>query len=131
MTMQKVKLRYQTKKVSDIGYMVIDTDTDECLWDVSTGANTFLLEECDAIIQKQLEHDAMMSKQKIDVWLGNFEFGEFKKGDDLYPITIIHRLDDIVKLSEEEIEDVAWARGLEYLVPSEYKGEIVFTRGAQ
>ena len=67
----------------------------------------------------------------IDVWLGNFEFGEFKKGNDLYPITIIHRLDDIVKLAPEEIEDVAWQRGLEYLVPSEYRGEIVYSRGSQ
>lgn len=69
--------------------------------------------------------------QKIDVWLGNFEFGEFKKGNDLYPVTIIHRLDDILRLDPAEIEDVAWDRGLEYLVPSEYRGEIVYARGAQ
>jgi hypothetical protein len=67
----------------------------------------------------------------VDVWLGDFEFGEFKKGDDLYLLTIIHRLDDIVRLAPDDIEDVAWERGLEYLVPSEYKGEIVYARGAQ
>ena len=67
----------------------------------------------------------------VDVWLGNFEFGEFKKGNDLYPVTIIHRLDDILRLAPEDIEDVAWERGLEYLVPEEYRGEIVYARGAQ
>lgn len=67
----------------------------------------------------------------VDVWLGDFEFGEFKKGNDLYPVTIVHRLDDIVRLAPDDIEDVAWERGLEYLVPSEYKGEIVYARGAQ
>jgi hypothetical protein len=67
----------------------------------------------------------------VDVWLGDFEFGEFKKGEDLYPVAIIHRLDDIVKLAPDDIEDVAWERGLEYLVPSEYRGEIVYAKGAQ
>jgi len=129
--MYKVKLRYQPKQVSALGYMVIDTDTDECLWDMATGANTFLLEECDAIIKNQLEHDATMKKEKLEVWFGDFEFGEFMKGNDAYPIAIIHCLDDIVKLAPEDIEDVAWARGLEYLVPSEYRGEIVYSRGAQ
>ena len=67
----------------------------------------------------------------VDVWLGDFEFGEFKKGDDLYPIAIVHRLDDIKRLAPEDIEDYAWQMGVEWIVPEEYRGEIVYARGAQ
>lgn len=67
----------------------------------------------------------------VEVWLGDFEFGQFKKGEDLYPMTIVHRLDDIKRLAPDDIEDYAWQMGVEWLVPEEYKGEIVYAKGAQ
>jgi hypothetical protein len=43
----------------------------------------------------------------------------------------VHRLDDIKRLAPDDIEDYAWQMGVEWIVPEEYKGEIVYAKGAQ
>lgn len=66
----------------------------------------------------------------MKVIFGNMEFGEFKKGDDLYPVALVY--DYFIKeIEDTEIEIFAWERGLEYVVPSEYKGEIYYCKGIQ
>ena len=74
---------------------------------------------------------AKTPSKMVEVWFGEFEFGDFQKGNDLYPLTIIHRLDDIKRLAEDDIEDYACQMGVEWLVPAEYDGEIVYAKGAQ
>ena len=62
------------------------------------------------------------------VWYGRMEFGEFKKGADLFPCALIHEVLKRVMLEEEDIEVYLDTYGYDsYLVPSEFKGEIYYT----
>jgi len=66
---------------------------------------------------------------KKQVWYGNMEFGEFKKGDDLFPCALIHEIRCKVMLEEEDIEVYLDTYGYDgYLVPSEFKGEIYYSK---
>ena len=69
---------------------------------------------------------------KKQVWYGNMEFGEFRKGNDLFPCALIHNIYSKVMLEEEDIEVYLDTYGYEsYLVPSEYKGEIYYSKEQQ
>lgn len=66
---------------------------------------------------------------KKQVWYGNMEFGEFRKGKDLFPCALIHNIYSKVMLEEEDIEVYLDTYGYEsYLVPSEYDGEIYYSK---
>ena len=63
------------------------------------------------------------------IWYGRFEFGDFKKGSDLYPCAIVHEIEKKIELNEEDIEVYLDTYGYEsYLVPSEYNGELLFSK---
>jgi hypothetical protein len=63
------------------------------------------------------------------VLFGNFEFGDFAKGNDRYPCTIIHSIDEKVYIEEDEIEDFMAINNHDgWLVPSECKGELLYSK---
>ena len=63
------------------------------------------------------------------IWYGRFEFGDFKKGSDLYPCAFVHEIQKKIELNEEDIEVYLDTYGYEsYLVPSEYNGELLFSK---
>ena len=49
--------KYRIEQVSEVGHKVIDTSTNECMWDISNGANVFTLEEAERMINN-LQGDA-------------------------------------------------------------------------
>lgn len=65
MTLRKIKLRYQVKQVEH-GYKVLDTLTNEYLWSThvrngeSIWSNLFTFEECDDIIERELERECKL-----------------------------------------------------------------------
>jgi len=66
---------------------------------------------------------------KKQVWYGDFEFGDFKKGSDLFPCAFVHNIRSKVMLEEEDIEVYLDTYGYEsYLVPSEFNGEVYFSK---
>jgi hypothetical protein len=65
--------------------------------------------------------------KRRQVWFGNFEFGDFLKGKDEYQCTIIHEIK--AKLLLEEGEEENFLSEYEaYLVPSEFQGEVYFSK---
>jgi len=63
------------------------------------------------------------------VWYGRFEFGDFKKGRDLFPCAFVHDIQRKIELDETDIEVYLDTYGYEsYLVPSEYQGEVYFSK---
>lgn len=66
----------------------------------------------------------MSEKNLVTVVMGeHIEFGEFKKGDDLYEMTILNGSYEVKEMYEEDIEDEA--RGLSWFILEKYQGEIV------
>lgn len=66
----------------------------------------------------------------MKVIFGNIEFGDFKKGNDLYPIALIKEHYITKEIEDTEIELFAWENHCEYVVPSQYRGEIYFVQEA-
>jgi hypothetical protein len=52
-------VKYKIKKVSPYGYYVIDTSTNEEIWDIPNGCCIFTLDECQDVINKQLERESI------------------------------------------------------------------------
>ena len=63
------------------------------------------------------------------VVFGNLEFGDFKKGDDLYPMLIIHNIVEKVYIEEDEIEDFREINNYDsWYVPDLWKGEVMYSK---
>jgi hypothetical protein len=45
--------KHRLEQVSELGYKVIDTSTNECLWDIRNGGNVFTLEEAEQFMKEQ------------------------------------------------------------------------------
>ena len=66
----------------------------------------------------------MSEKNLVTVVMGeHIEFGEFKKGDDLYEMTILNGSYEVKEMYEEDIEEQVG--GLSWFVLDDYDGEIV------
>jgi len=66
---------------------------------------------------------------KKQVWYGRMTFGDLLIGNDTYPLALVHEIRCKVMLDEEDIEVYLDTYGYDsYLVPSEFKGEIYYTR---
>ena len=65
------------------------------------------------------------------VLFGEFEFGEMRKGKDTYPIAIIHSIYEQCSFADDSphIDEYTSDQGHDgYLIPSEFKGEIVYSK---
>ena len=51
------KLKYEIKQISEIGHKVIDTSTNECMWDLANGSNVFTFEEAENMIEQLLAEE--------------------------------------------------------------------------
>lgn len=61
------------------------------------------------------------------VWFGDFEFGDFIKGKDEYECALIHEIKAKLPLEAGE-EEYFLCQYSAYLVPSEYNGEVYFSK---
>jgi len=62
-----------------------------------------------------------------EVWFGIFEFGDFVKANDKFPIAIVRRLDVKIMMDSNTADDYMTENGFDsYLVPSEFDGEIYY-----
>jgi len=52
-TLLQPKSKHRLEQVSEEGYKVIDTTTNECLWDIRNGCNVFTLEEAEQFMKEQ------------------------------------------------------------------------------
>jgi hypothetical protein len=65
-----------------------------------------------------------IKNKRVTVVYGDFiEFGEFKKGDDLYDMAILHEPYQVEEMYEEDIEEQVG--GLSWFVLEQFNGEIV------
>ena len=72
-----------------------------------------------------------MSKTIRAVLFGRIEFGEFKKGDDLFPCAFVHEVQAKKFMDEDQADDYMVEHHFDgYLIPSLFKGEILFSVGA-
>jgi hypothetical protein len=66
----------------------------------------------------------MMKKQ---VWFGVFEFGDFMKCGDEYPMAIVRRLDAKIVMNPDDADDYMMENGFDsYLIPSQFNGEVYY-----
>jgi hypothetical protein len=66
----------------------------------------------------------------MKVIFGSIEFGDFVKCGDKYPMALVKNY-FTKDIEEDEIEDYAWENRCEYVVPSEFRGEIYFIQEAK
>ena len=66
----------------------------------------------------------------MKVIFGSIEFGDFVKCGDKYPMALVKNYFTMY-IKEDEIEDYAWKNHCEYVVPSEFRGEIYFIQEAK
>ena len=63
------------------------------------------------------------------VLFGDFEFGDFKKGNDLYPMLIVHRINEKVYIEEDEIEDFREINNHDsWYIPDIWTGEVMYSK---
>ena len=71
-----------------------------------------------------------MSEKIVEVWFGEMEFGKFVVGDN--PVTdegemvLVHNILEKKYMDPDRAED--HAAGADYLIPSAFLGDIVFSR---
>lgn len=46
-------IEFYIEQVTKLGYKIIDTSTNESIWDLETGSNLFTLEECEEILKME------------------------------------------------------------------------------
>ena len=79
----------------------------------------------------------MEKQKKVEVLLGDMEFGEFvirtSTGDDCFKIALVQRVKEKLLVDADKAGEVG-ERGLErhdcYLIPSQYDGEVWYSRNA-
>jgi hypothetical protein len=68
---------------------------------------------------------------KKEVWFGVFEFGDFVKCGDEFPLAIVRRLDANLVMNPDNAEEIMAEGGFDaYIVPSEFNGEIYYAEAA-
>ena len=67
---------------------------------------------------------------KVDVWFGNFSFGEFGCAEDFRdknPIAIVNWIDEKISLPEDEVDDYMTKHHYDsWLIPDKWKGMIAY-----
>ena len=71
-----------------------------------------------------------MSEKSVEVWFGEMEFGKFSVGENPHihvnEIALVHNICEKRYMDPNEVEEAAG--GSDWLVPSEFQGDIVFSR---
>ena len=71
-----------------------------------------------------------MSEKTVEVWFGEMEFGKFVIGDnpvtDQSEMVLVHNILEKKYMDSDQAE--GHAAGVDYLIPSEFLGDIVFSR---
>lgn len=71
-----------------------------------------------------------MNDNLVEVWFGEMEFGKFVIGNnpitDESQIVLVHNIFEKKRMDPDRVED--YAAGADYLIPSEFLGDIVFSR---
>ena len=70
-----------------------------------------------------------MNDNLVEVWFGEMEFGKFTVGEiltDEGEIVLVHNIFEKKRMDRDRVED--YANGADYLIPSEFSGDIVFSR---
>ena len=71
-----------------------------------------------------------MSEKNVEVWFGEMEFGKFVIGDnpvtDQSEMVLVHNILEKKYMDPDRVED--HAAGADYLIPSAFLGDIVFSR---
>jgi hypothetical protein len=73
--------------------------------------------------------------ETVEIWFGEMEFGKFvienshasgNPATDEGEIVLVHNIFEKKRMDPERAED--YANGADYLIPSEFRGDIVFSR---
>lgn len=63
------------------------------------------------------------------VIFGKMEFGNFEKQGDLFPCAIIHNIDEVCWLKEEDIDNYMVDTLRDgFIVPEDYKGDVFYSK---
>jgi hypothetical protein len=63
------------------------------------------------------------------VWFGVFEFGNFVKCGDEFPMAIVRRMDVKIIMNPDDADDYMVENGFDsYLIPSQFDGEIYYAK---
>jgi len=73
------------------------------------------------------------AEERKTIWIGEFEFfnGHINggiSGEDRFQFCLIHRIHEVKEATEAECQAVD-DEGLDWVIPSEYKGDIAFSQG--
>lgn len=78
-----------------------------------------------------------MEEQKVELLLGDMEFGEFvirtSRGDDCFKVALVHAVRERLLVDADKAGEIG-EEGLDradcYLIPSQFDGEVWFSRRA-
>lgn len=67
--------------------------------------------------------------QHTQIWYGNMTHGEFSISGDSEPICIVHSIEEKAIMNPNDADEYLLSQGYDsYLIPSEFKGKIVFSQ---
>ena len=72
----------------------------------------------------------MTNKKHCEVWFGNMSHGNFYVARYGYsePMVIVHSIDEKLIMDPNDVDEYMVSQGFDsYLIPSEFKGSIVFS----
>jgi hypothetical protein len=67
--------------------------------------------------------------QHTIIWFGNMTHGEFSISGDSEPMCIVHSIEEKAIMNPVDVEEYMISQGHDsYLIPSEFNGQIVFSK---
>ena len=72
----------------------------------------------------------MTNKKHCEVWLGTMSHGKFSVANygDTETMVIVHSIDEKLIMNPDDVDEYMVSQGFDsYLIPSEFKGSIVFS----
>jgi hypothetical protein len=65
----------------------------------------------------------------VEIWFGNMTHGQFLIGSDSQPMVIVNSIEEKAIIDPVDVEEYMLSEGHDsYLIPSEFKGDIVFSQ---
>jgi hypothetical protein len=65
----------------------------------------------------------------VEIWFGNMTHGVFEIGQDNNPMVIINSIEEKAIINPVDVDEYMLSEGHDsYLIPSEFKGDIVFSQ---
>jgi len=65
----------------------------------------------------------------VEIWFGNMTHGVFEIGQDNNPMVIINSIKEKAIINPVDVDEYMLSEGHDsYLIPSEFKGDIVFSQ---